>query len=65
MSEPNPYEAPDPAGLPKPRPGSLNPFQHIGVYVLAVLVVLAFALIRAVIAAFNDWLIPKLPFHHP
>jgi len=55
----NPYQAPDPAGLPKQRPGSLNPLQHIGVYALAVLVVLAFAAVKAGLGVFNAWLLGR------
>ena len=59
MAEPNPFKAPDPAGLRTTRPGALNPFQHVGVYVLAVLVVFGFMAIRAGFGVFNAWLLQR------
>jgi hypothetical protein len=55
----NPYKAPDEAGLPKKRPGSLDPLQYIGVLVLAVLVVIAFALVEFGLGVFNSWLLGR------
>jgi hypothetical protein len=58
MTEPNPYKAPDPTGLRTTRPGALNPLQHLGVYVLAVLVIVGFMAIRVGFRVFNAWLLP-------
>jgi hypothetical protein len=53
----NPYQAPDPAGLPKRKNGSLDPLQKMGVYLLATVIVLAFILVKYGFQLFNAWLL--------
>jgi hypothetical protein len=51
----NPYQAPDPAGLPKRK--TLDPLQQMGVYVLATVIVVAFILVKYGFRLFNAWLL--------
>jgi hypothetical protein len=53
----NPYQAPDPAGLPKRKNDSLDPLQQMGVYLLATAIVVAFILFQYGFRLFNAWLL--------
>ena len=55
----NPYDAPKQTGLPKKRPGSLDPLQGLGVLALAVLIVAVYVGIKYGLAVFNAWVLGR------